>query len=454
MQTDPPQDSSKGGHERSARGEACGQNESDRALARARRPWGLKAFLLGSVPFLSTLMFASLIGLVTSFLTFYMLYPSGGLFVLSVETTRLDYEASGQNRGEIWLEGVLIRAGGKQVVDAAAHPALGPKPSDAVPTVETAADYFCYTGAITPGPASRVELTILDGAQFMKITPPADEPKDGDAGPKPTTLRLNGQKLVRTNDHKTRPALPEIEPINALLLVPQPDSDEDTAASEDKSGLDVGDFELPGTIDISADPECAKVVHRSQGFGTGGAVITIDGSAALGRKLRPVDSGGYVVDDDIPYLRGTVEVMISQVLCGERLFDFLSAGKQRDGAGCDRIYRIEAEPMTLPPGAAVVSEIEAEPQQWRFAKKPENPPAPFFGQVTYQDRRYFVNASTEADNFIILRPGQGGTLDDSNVLSVPFIDRVLLEPTLIIFVSLFFALSGLVLGILQVEDKE
>ena len=410
-----------------------------------RQPWALKAILLRLAPFLGICMFASFVGLVISIITFAVLYPSGGLFVLSAETTRLEYEASGQTRGEIWLDGVLIRAGGKQVVDANAHPAAPGIMVDPVPTVSTTREYFCYTGAVTPGAGAWVELTLLDGAQFMQITP-APEPNPGDAVPKPTTLRFNGRALALTNEHQTRSESSADASVNALMLVPQGNSDDNS------QGLDFGDFELPGRIEIFADPDCKTEERLPQGFGRNGDLITIDGPAILGRKLRRI-AGDYVVDDGIPFLTGSVEVFISQVLCANRLFSLISANAQLDG-DCDRIYRIEAEPMTLPAGAAILSEIQEEASEEANDTELQATLAPFFGQVVFDDGRYHVNASTEAESFFVLRPGTGGKLQDGNALSVPFIDRVLLEPSLIILTSVFFSLSGLVLGILQIENAD
>lgn len=449
MPTDPPPGGSRDGPDRHPAPPAdTGKAASLRAGGPISAAWQncrprrIKSWLCAAVPALSILMFVSLAGLLVTAASFFWLYPSGGLFVLSAETTRLDYEASGQARGEIWVDGVLVRAGTTWVVDTSKYKQVPEREGgpDQPPTVLTLPEYFCYSGFVRPAAGARVELAFLRGTQIMRITP--DPKKEGATS---ATLSFEQQDLALTARHDTRPD-PRPEPeANALMLAPL-DGDE---------GVEPGAFKLDSSVELYADPGCEVVAQGAQGFGIGGQAITIEGPAILGRKLRHADEKD-LVDDDIPILRGTVEVIIRQVLCIERLKRAFNKEPQRYGGGCERIYRIEAEPIALPPGSTLLSRTSepAHDDVGVIAPPMVDKPALFYGQVEFRDGVYVLNASTEADRFIILRPGAGGTLRDGNALSVPFIDRILLEPWLILFASAFFALSGLVLGILQVEDED
>lgn len=411
----------------------------------------VKRYLTRSVVVVFPMMLFALVWLLTSVAVFAVLMPSGGLFVFSVETTRLDFDASEQERGEIWLDGVLIRAEEKQVVDAAAHPGAPGKVIDPAPTVGSHRDYFCYTGAVMPGDGTRVEIAMLNGRQIMQISSPR-KPSDSPAlVPRPTTLSFNGQELALTAAHAVRPGTRQGSAADVLFDF---GSDEGDVAADDESGLDFGAFELQGPVVITADPACEEAASERQGFAILDP-ITIDGPAILGRKLHP-QAGARIVDTDIPHLQGSVEVIISQVLCWERLLSFIQMWSSHEKISCKRIYRIEAEPMTLPPGSSLLSVVSDPPPSGQGDRVPglDGYSARVFGQVYFREGRYMVNASTEADQFIILRPGTQDDLEDGNVLSVPFMDRLVLEPLLVIFASAFFALSGLLLGILQVEDED
>ena len=400
-------------------------------------------------------MFASLAGLAICAVVFARLYPSGGLFVLSLETTRLDYEASGEDRAEIWLDRVLVMSDGvpllvdhEQAEGADGNLAAPVGRDGAAMTVSSHPQHFCYTGAVTPGPGTRVELTLRDGRQFMKITPP--DLRAEEEPPKPTFLRHNGQKLVwapsppQDGDAAAAGSAQDVEDVVSALL--------DVGGTWAGEEPDIGDFDLSGEVQISADPDCEDDTSRPSGFALH-TPIFFSGPAVLGRFLRE-EEGAYLVDEDIPYLEGTVEVIISQVLCRDRLLGGTRKQEGQNNVACPRIYRLETDPVPLPPGAALRSEILLEPARGWVTTEPDSIPAPFVGHVLFDEGRFIVNASTEADAFIIVRPGTNGKRSDGNVLSVPFMDRILLEPSLVILASLFFALSGLLLGILQVEDED
>ncbi|MEM0921539.1 MAG: hypothetical protein AAGI13_00735 [Pseudomonadota bacterium] len=431
-------------------------------------------------------MFLSLICLVASSLLFWMLYPSGGLFVVNVETSRMDYDVTGVSRNEIAVEGAIVQVGQSWVVDRIASQEDPQGPFSAL----THPAAYCYTGILTPRPGTRVELAVEEGMQVLRISPSdfvpdpppslretrpgpnrsPDGPQmpsfdaDGEEGARFATLSYNGRDLFVFDGQGRPPPYPDPDakaeeeaedPLNLLLLPPETESTGSTARASVDQTLFVGDFPLNNAVTVTADPICAAHKAALDGrtdvqdgdfvtFATRAKPITVAGPAVVGRKLRTKNET-TIVDDDFPHLGGDVEVLIREVLCLNLLSSQWFNGIDAENRGCRRIYRVATEPVSLPPGSALTATLNTQR---------EERPSFFFGQVSYEDGRYEVGVSTEADIFKILRPGSGGQLDNSNIVSVPLIDRILLEPALILFASLFFTFSGLVLGILQIEDDD
>ncbi|WP_424975699.1 hypothetical protein [Dinoroseobacter sp. S124A] len=405
---------------------------------------GLKRFFCRSVPYLSGLMFLSLFCLMVLSLVFWIIFPSGGLFVVTAQTSRLDYEVTSAERSEIAVQGALVQVGSDWVVDAAQLETV----TDEVPAIADHAAAYCYRGVIRPGPATRVELSFEGGEQVLRID--AVQP-DAERIESYGTLSYNDRDLMLNADRLAQldAGGPAADPLAALLLDPL--SEGEDLASDGLQPQRVGEFPLTAPFTLVSDPACAELIREDMGEGSGAAFatrsapMTIDGPAVIGRKLRQV-SGLIVVDDDIPHLSGQVEVIIRQALCVELIATIWETGFAEYDKACRRIYRVEAEPIALPPGSALTGVVTP----W---SEPEAP-SQFYGQVSFEDGRYTVDVATEADSFKVLRPGAGGRLQDSNIVSVPFIDRVLLEPWLILCASLFFTFSGLVFGILQIEDED
>lgn len=462
-------------------------------------------------PILSVLTFGTLVLLICAILLFVFLYPSGGLFVTKVETTRLEYDVTNENRSEIRLQGVLISAKGGDVVDVSQHEA---KTNDIVEkiknivsaffrvfwqewssstlsaqaiTVETRPDYFCYSGIVKPLLDSRIEMDIDDGKQVLRISnvrpsiavrPPwliwlmqkigKDEEDTQPANAKGTlaTLSFNGQDLAVRDSHqdppeKTKPTDPNTEEPEGLMLKPL--NFDDVSDPVDM----IGEFAIKGPITISQDPGCAQERGENAAFASPLTPVTIDGPAVIGRKLRTV-GGATVADDDLPVIKGETEILIRQVLCW-KLFSparFFASDRSVSGdqdRSCTRIYPTNTEPVSFPAGSAFYgTETNWFPEplaEW-FDRRNDPTyywsasPSHFYGQVEFKDGRYHANLSAEANRFHILRPGAGGTTDNSNVVSVPFLTRVLLEPSLVVLTSLFLAFCGLILGILQIERDE
>lgn len=453
----------------------------------------LRKFFCRVLPWLSMGMFISAFLLIMCAGLFYFLKPSGGLFILSAETSRLDYLVENSARAEILLDGVLVRSNGFDVVDALKHPqtnsgsadkqikptessdpsekhdseqagqASGNADDQKVVIPSEFPDYFCYTGVLTPSFGTRVELAVLDGVQSLSVDAgqSVQRPKQnsssasrrsrrrGEDTSSPTneqgtafegalaTLSFNDRYLVLAADHSVHPGFEAHDTDLDLLLLDEPEDSNDRLPVAPA----IGDFPLSGPVIVTADPACPRASAGAPAFASRQAPITVDGPSVIGRKLRTIGDE-TVVDEDIPYIRGDVEIVIRQALCFERFFPSDNGVSGNQMRGCKRIYHVDTDSLSLPPGSAITGVARG-----GFSSD-------FFGQITFEDGRYAAHISTEADSFRVLRPGAGGTFENANLLSVPFLTRILLEPWLIILTTIFFTLSGLVLGILQIEDED
>ncbi|MEM6824518.1 MAG: hypothetical protein AAF566_05350 [Pseudomonadota bacterium] len=401
-------------------------------------------------------MFASLVGLVTVLVMFTVLAPSGGLFVLSAETSRLEFRVRSKSRADIILDGVVVQSRGTPVVGEFGEPG----------------EVFCYSGVFTPPLDSLVELTVEQGAPRLRVTAlnegllsraivrarpneptvlgrrtarsingVADtaglgDPATGQADPQKARLSFNGERITLQNNNSSFD-LDEFSPAQSAAMSLQLIDPESQPGN-----LQVGDLTLDLPVDVFSDARCANEDGSTPSkFATRTNPINLNGPAIIGRKLRPIE-GNDVVLEEIPFIRSSVEIIIRQVLCKERFAILGDAASFQADRECKRIYRVDNDRIDLPPGSAITGRVD------------NDIASDFYGQVTFEDGRYQVQASTEAEAFQVLRPGAGGRISDANQVSVPLLGRLLLEPWLIVMASIFFTLSGLVLGILQIEDQD
>ncbi|WP_299918360.1 hypothetical protein [uncultured Roseobacter sp.] len=399
----------------------------------------VKFFFCRITPILTILVSLVTVPLLIAIVLFAFAPTKGGLYIIGAETSRIQYQVNSPERARMMLYGVNVKIGNSFVVRTGDFPKLdnmGPT-EIAVPNPPE----HCFWGELSPLNKTFVELSVEKGVQQLRLFADPMSPIESQGPLATLTLpgidfKIEGQEEEGSRD-------------DSLVLDDQPLLE---------------DIVLAGEIQITPAPECnmngltARVFgFPTRGFATLAEPAYIDGPGELGRRSiatkrveKTVDWLGILraspvttVAGDLDYVSGEVEVFVRPFFCTEKIVQLLGPKEKR--TGCKDIYRLDSEPLKIPSGSAIRGIVRADRQDETSV---------LYGQVYFDGAVYQVSGSTEAEGLEMLRPGSGATRESSNVLSVSLLERVALEPLLIILTTAFFTLLGILVGILQIENDK
>lgn len=345
--------------------------------------------------FVATLLLGSL---------YYAGRTAGGLYLVTAETSRFEYKVTLPDRSLVYVDAVLVRSGDNFVMEA-----------DAEGIIESD---FCFSGYVRPSQGVFMEFGVSQARQRLRIYRDGDAPQASVAPL--AVLELSDQPYVLWD-----PANPRVTAPAASGLVLDQE-------------MSVGDLALQHEIEITNAPDCFEDGTQNRvSFAPRSEPISIDGPGHLGRSLMTTEDLTAVRSDEWVFIEGEIDILLREVLCWQRLS--LSSWN----TACTRLFRTQSDPMPIPSGSALVG---------HFVENGNRMTSDLLGQAYFDGEMYRVNISTEAEGLSILRPGAGANLTNSNSLSVSLFERLSLEPLLVAVTTLFIGLTGLIVGVLQIES--
>ncbi|XKD82456.1 hypothetical protein ACIRQ6_18080 [Algirhabdus cladophorae] len=341
---------------------------------------------------------------VAFYTAFFVQGSNTALFVVEATTSRLQFKTATPERSSIFVQNVNLQSGNAFLKD----------------NTKTDPQAFCFSGYVTPLKGATLDFGVLEGRQNLRILP-----EDGQAAGSVSFL-TNGWALVDLAD-------------------PQVGRSEGSESTQDllNPGAQPTDMVLTDAINIAASELCqsADTSTGVSGFAPRAEPISVDGGGSLGRGLRISGAGQLLVDTDLQFISGRIQTVVRQVLCQETFFTLWG---RAPNTSCNRVYVLSGAPLTIPSGSAL---------RGVTTDSDIRETAVLFGQAYFDGEMYQVNVSTEAQHLEIIGPGATDRQQRINQLSISIFDRASSEPWLVAITGLFLTMTGLIVGILQVEDR-
>ncbi|APX14311.1 hypothetical protein [Tateyamaria omphalii] len=259
----------------------------------------------------------------------------------------------------------------------------------------------CYSGVLLPARGTTLVFQMYQGLQQIKLAPSA-EAKDT-----PVARLTQGYARYKIDGAETDHT--------ASLLAPDDDPPE-------------GFVPLSGLSTLTQDPAC---INGGAAFALPEEPVVIDGTGIIGRGFTPnanaVQASMRALD--LEYIAGEIDIVMRENICFDRL----------RGRSCPNVFRLESDPVPIPASSALTG-------------LGENGPVQMVGQAFFEDGRYVVQASMNARKLVINQPSPfNWEATQQSLLGVSWLDRILIEPLLVVSASVFLTLLGITLGVLQIE---
>ncbi|KPA21268.1 hypothetical protein shim_27330 [Shimia sp. SK013] len=361
----------------------------------------------------------------------------GDYFLIEAETSRFEYQVTNSEQAMLFVSGVRITSGNKEVVRKS-------------PDSAEVTDAHCVSGHLEPQHGAVMEFDVLNGLQRLQI-----RAAKGDEYKKRQTYFdrfLNWTRVFIATGPSARQFVPnkELVPLAALDFAGAEYVISGADAPVDVFLLDkeqpTGSLTFDQHVVIVEDESCRKSENADSGardepkakqtevaFGPRGEPIPIDGPGYIGRRLVANTDGNWRPSTDLEFTSGSIEILVRETLCGP--LTMLSA------TGCRRVYRPNRDATPIPGGATLRGLQKASGKEFTSL---------MWGQVHFDGEMYKVNVSTEAYAVDMIQPG-GPSRVAGNRLSLTLFDRLFVEPALVIAVTFFAAVIGWILSILQIE---
>lgn len=394
---------------------------------------GVVVRLCRAFPFLTGCWIAvTVLFVLLNVLSFGLMSPNS-LFIIDAKTTRIQFQPQTPTFPNIPVSGVNLQNGDFFLQAFSAEnngePLEGPQSR-------------CFLGEIAPRQGTIVELDVINGQQFMRLNAaPAADTGEAVAG---TVQSLDRTwKFYQFSESKIR---------------------EEAPRSQFDLGAGPKELPLQNIAMATGSADCADTTRfkgndgRPISFAPKIDPISIDGAATLGRGVRfvvPKDAPDVptVIDLGDEVISGNVQVMVRQSICLRSVLSLPIRILSREWplhSNCENVYKLQSDALTIPTGTA----IRGLERRWFWQPRTDgNTPATrMFGQVHFDGEMYQVSLSTGAKHLEIIYNWGRADAHSSDLLSISFFDRARAEPWLILITSLFITMTGLIVGILQIED--
>ncbi|MGR3637403.1 MAG: hypothetical protein ACU0BK_15970 [Shimia sp.] len=251
----------------------------------------------------------------------------GDYFLIEAETSRFEYQVTSSEQAKLFVSGVRMTSGGKDVV----------KKSGTGATSETGgsddnADGHCVHGHLEPQPGAVMEFDVMNGLQRLQIR----AAKDGEYLRRPTyfsrLLQLTRGFISTKPSVRKATQISEPAALAALDLAVTEYVISGTDAPVDEFLLDeaqpTGSLTFDQHVVIIEDESCRKSenpdsdardepspMQTDVAFGPRGESIPIDGPGYIGRRLVVNPDGDWQPSTDLEFTSGSIEILVRETLC-------------------------------------------------------------------------------------------------------------------------------------------
>jgi len=296
----------------------------------------------------------------------------------------------------------------------------------------------CFTGAYQPTSGTAIELEIVsNGAIIVNLTPGYD----ADAESRKSIGRFSMPLPIRGRDTSTDAYAAAVKKHDVDVANLETRTQKDRGLAEGVTSIERNP-NCPPSNDIAA-PEPAPVLA----FATPQEPFPIDGPTEIGRATRELSLAGEFIGRDHQSVSGQIELYAASIACPIRRF--------LQTRGCP-LYRVLADPMTIPAGATLIPQNPLNPIQRVlniFGADIVEKPVVTLGEAAIENGLISFSVSVSAVDLIIAPPAFGAEFERSYRLNAGLLQQLAAEPAFQVLFSIILTLISIIVLFSNEDDK-